>query len=220
MSEKPIKYAVTLFSGFMQKLGSPGSGLVGLEHEIYNLCVATGRTDIRVRLYPWDTDASDVAEALWRYRPQENGKKPKQIHIVVGYSYGGDRAVKFVRQLQLRGNCSVAHLVLCDAVRRWDRLPGLAGATGLGYLQIPPVVEKCTFFRQYNPRWSFFREGGIFQPAGHPVVISPKAKTEMDGPHKKKAGHSYIDNDVEFRSVVLESVKRILRINVGGNDDG
>lgn len=203
-----IRYVVTLFSGLLQNLGSPGSGFVGLEHEIYNQCV--GRSDFRVRLYPWNTNESDVAEALWRYRPKSNGDDPKQIHIVVGYSYGGDRAVKFIRQLQLRGGCKVNHLILCDGVRRWDKLPGVAAVTGLGYLEVPIIVQKCTYFVQQNPRWKIGREGGVFQPAGHSVIVAKGGQTEMDGPHIKKSGHSYIDNDVNFRGIVKASVSALL----------
>lgn len=202
----PIRYAATMFSGFLQTLGSPGSGMVGIEHESY--VKSCGRTDFRVRLFPWDTDEDDVAESLWRYRPQSNGTNPKQNHVVVGYSYGGDRAVKFCRALKERGGCCVKELWLCDAVRRWDYLPGIAGATGWGRLVVPDNVETVHYFVQRNPRWGFRKQ--IFQPAGHAVVAENSDKTTIVGPYVKRMIHSYIDNDLEFRKGVLDAIDRLL----------
>lgn len=182
--------------------------MVHLEHLAHNLCCS--HPEIRVRLYPWDVDAGDVAESLWRYRPDSTERIERQEHIVVGYSYGGDRALKFVRELQFRGGCNVQHLWLCDPVRRWDWLPGVAGGLGVGRLRIPGIVERCHWFAQRNPRWSFLRsQGSIFQPASHKVVVNPKC-TKLYGPFFKQAGHSYIDNDLEFRNGVLASVDCML----------
>lgn len=207
--DQPIRYAVTIFSGFLQKLGSPGSGMVGIEHAAY--VKACNRPDVRVRLYPWSTNVDDVAESLWRYRPRKNGNDPKQVHIVVGYSYGGDRAVKFCNALKKRGGCVVRALWLCDAVRRWDYLPGVAAATGLGDLVVPEIVQNCTYFTQEHLRWYIgrgFRQ--IFQPAGHRVVPDDALSTRMDGPVKKLVTHQYIDNDNNFRVGVLNSVDNLL----------
>lgn len=206
MTQQPIEYAVSIFSGFLQSLGSPGSGMVGIEHEAY--IRACHRPDVRVRLFPWDTDADDVAESLWRYRPRQNGIDPRQIHVVVGYSYGGDRAVKFCNALKRRGGCTVRELWLCDGVRRWDCLPGIAGGLGLGKLVVPDIVQECSYFVQQNPRWAFRREP--FQPAGHAVVAADVDKTSIRGPFVKKSTHSYIDNDNEFRAGVLGAVDRLL----------
>lgn len=200
----PIRLAVTLFSGFLQKLGSPGSGMVRLEHEAYLKCC--GRPDVRVRLFPWSVDESDVAESLWRCRPDD----APQIHLIAGYSYGGDRAVKFVRQLALRGDVDVRSLWLCDGVRRFDWLPGVAGGLGLGYLEVPAIVKQCTYYVQRNPRISLGREGGIFQPAGHPVVKASKAKTDLRGPIVKTVGHSYMDDDSQFRREFLTYLQTLL----------
>ena len=190
----PIRYAITLFSGFLQELGSAGSGLVGLQRDIELL--TTHRRDVRVGLYPWKADASDIAESLWRYRPLENGNNPEQEHIVIGYSYGGDRAVKFTRELETRGGCTVRCLLLCDAVRRWDYLPGVAAGCGIGQLTLPQIVEKCVYYVQRNPRWGLRKDP--FQPAGHKVVAG--AATNLVGPVVKKSSHSYIDNSIQFRS--------------------
>lgn len=206
MDFEPIRYGITIFSGFLQSLGSPGSGFVGIEHEAYIL--ACGRPDVRVRLFPWNTDENDVAESLWRYRPRENGKSPVQVHIVLGYSYGGDRAIKFCKALEKRGDCSVKELWLCDAVRRWDYLPGVAAAFGLGSIRIPKIVEKCTYYVQRNPRWSF--RSGFFQPAGHHVLALDQ-KTTLLGPRVREESHSYIDNDNTFRLEVIQSIRNFLR---------
>lgn len=204
MDVVPVQLAVTIFSGFLQKLGSPGSGMVYLENEAYVRCC--GRPDVRVRLFPWNINEKDVAESLWRNRPMDKD----QIHLVAGYSYGGDRAVKFIRQLALRGGCTVKELWLCDAVRRFDGLPGVAGGLGLGWLEIPSIVESCTYYWQRNPRWKIGREGGLYQPAGHTVIKSHGAKTQLHGPYERTSGHSYIDDDYGFRMGFLSALDRQL----------
>jgi len=206
MSHEPIRYAVTIFSGYLQSLGSPGSGMVGIEHDAF--VRACNRPDVRVRLFPWNIDANDVAESLWRYRPQDNGVNPKQEHIVVGYSYGGDRAVKFAKALKDRGDCTINEMWLCDAVRRFDCAPGVAGATGLGRLVVPDNVKQCNYFVQRNPRWAFRNDP--FQPRGHKVVAADPNKTIINGPILKTSTHSYMDNSNEFRRGVLSAVDRLL----------
>lgn len=214
--DNPVRYAVTIFSGFLQQLGSPGSGMVGIEHDAYQK--ACHRPDVRVRLFPWDTDADDVAESLWRYRPRQNGVDPKQVHVVVGYSYGGDRAIKFCNALKERGGCVVRELWLCDAVRRWDNAWGVAGLTGLGSLVVPNNVNRCTYFVQRNPRWKLGRGfSGIYQPAGHSVIAADDGATTLDGPIVKHVTHQYIDNDNEFRAGVLSAVDRLLA-EAGGDE--
>lgn len=203
----PVRGAVTIFSGFLQKLGSPGSGMVHLEHLCHVKC--HGRPDVRVRLFPWHCDVDDVAEALWRYRPDSNGTNPRQLHVVVGYSYGGDRAVKFIRELQQRGGCDVLELWLCDAVRRWDYMPGIAGAFGLGKIRVPEIVQRCHYFVQRHARLAPCRSGGFYQPAGH-VVTTDSQITVVKGPVVKPSTHAYIDNNLQFRNNVLEAVDRLL----------
>jgi hypothetical protein len=195
---KPIRYPITIFSGFLQTLGSAGSGMVGLQREIELL--TNRRDDIRVSLFPWNTDASDIAESLWRYRPDYE----KQQHIVIGYSYGGDRAMKFCYELAMRGGCRVKCLLLVDAVRRSDLLPGVAAWFGLGAIHVSTIVEKCIYYKQQHPRLAIRR--GIFQPAGHAVIADDPEVTEMIGPIVKRSVHSYIDNDGEFRLTCLNEV--------------
>lgn len=202
----PINTAITIFSGFLQKLGSPGSGMVGIRRSIEE--VTCGKCDVRVGLYPWNTDASDVAESLWRDRPQDG---TLQSHVVVGYSYGGDRAVKFVRELEKRGDCAVKCLLLCDAVKRFDLVPGVAAWSGMGSLVVPAVTERCIFYVQKHLRWWWRMPPNTFQPAGHNVVPENKSATVMDGPHVRKSTHSYIDNDSGFRLKVLAEVGRLFQ---------
>jgi len=180
--------------------------MVGIEHDAFIL--ACCRSDVRVRLFPWNTNVDDVAESLWRYRPMENGMNPKQVHLVVGYSYGGDRAVKFCKALQERGGCTVRELWLCDAVRRFDSFHFFpAAAFGIGSIHVPEIVEKCTYFTQQNPRWGFRKS--VFQPAGHRVVVNNQ-NTQLVGPVVKKETHSYIDNDLEFSNGVLQAISQLL----------
>jgi len=213
MDKSPIRYAVTIFSGYLQSLGSPGSGMIGIEHEAFNR--ATHRSDVRVYLFPWNIDENDVAESLWRYRPREDGEDSKQIHIAVGYSYGGDRAVKFCNALKDRGGCEVRELWLCDAVRRFDCLPGVAAVTGMGRLVVPNIVTECNYFVQRNPRWGFRKEP--FQPRGHKVVAADPNQTVINGPYVKTPTHSYMDNDNEFRAGVLSAVDHLLA-EAGGDE--
>lgn len=200
----PIEYCITLFSGFLQNQGSPGSGFVRLEHEGYEIC--NGLSNMRVRLYPWDTNEQDIAESLWRYRPNLG---QLQTHIVIGYSYGGDRAVKFCNALAERGEVTVRHLGLCDAVRRFDALPGVAAGFGIGKLVIPNVVENVFWYKQKNPRWSLKRlPKSPFEPAGHKVV-GQFYTTQIGHPVISTAHHSYIDNDSRFRQTFLSKVSEL-----------
>ena len=195
---KPIKLAISLFSGFLQNSGSAGSGLVDIENEIHHLIC--GHSEIKVRLYPWKVNVSDVAESIWRLRNSH------QKHIVIGYSYGGQTAVNFIRELETRGDgVRVSHLFLCDAVRRWRCLPGVAAATGMGVIKIPEIVDSRTWFIQTHPRWSFYRGLPRFTPAGHKLRGGHiPASIELD------AGHSYIDNHTTFKSAVLDRIKQEL----------
>lgn len=190
----PINLCVTIFSGFLERLGSPNSGFVGLEHAVHQACC--GRCDVRVRLHPWKVDVADVAEAAWRFRPENR----PQVHLVAGYSYGGQAAVNFCGELLARGGSVVKELWLCDPVRRWKYLPGVAAGLGIGSLVIPRNVESVTWFRQRNPRWALGRGVGcIFDPAGHDVEAESPLNTTIRPPIERDAGHRYIDNDQAFR---------------------
>lgn len=203
---------ITLFSGFLQTASSPGSGFVELARDCELRSIEIlGRLGayIRVQLLPHDADVGDVAESVWRYRPYVNGSKlrsTEQLHLVAGYSYGGQAAVSYCDELALRGGVRVVELALCDPVRRWKYLPGVAAATGCGRLHVPEVVEKCWWYKQENPRYRFDRKGGWFQPAGHDVV-----GTNVSDPVIRTSGHSYIDNDSEFRKSFLSSAKQMAK---------
>jgi hypothetical protein len=194
--EKSIKLSISLFSGFLQRGGSEGNGLFDLENEIHHLISCY--PEAKVRLYPWNVNVSDVAESVWRLR------NSKQSHIVVGYSYGGQAAANFTYELQLRSTSglTVPHLFLCDPVRRWKYLPGVAAMTGLGTIRYADIVDNVTYYYQANPRWKFGRAGMTFQPAGHKI----KGKAPFT-PIRRIAGHSYIDNDKEFKNEVLKAIK-------------
>lgn len=199
-----IDVAVTIFSGFLQKRATQTSGFVSLASRCERLLCGT--CNARVRFNPWRVDVSDVAEALW------NERRPgvKQLHLVAGYSYGGQTALDYCRQLQLRGSCEVAELWLCDPVRRWKALPGVAAGLGLGVLTIPRVVTRVVPFRQRNPRWKLGRPGGVFQPRGHELAAE-SLHTTIEPWIETPAGHCYIDNDTDFRDGFLSLVRRYAR---------
>lgn len=200
----PITVAVTLFSGFLQRLGTAG-GLVEIEHAVHQVC--RGRADVRVRLHPWNTNVSDAAEAVWRFRPGDR----RQVHLVAGYSYGGQAAVNFCRELWERGGATVSELWLCDAVRRWRWAPGLAAGLGLGKLVVPPSVDRVVWFRQQNPRWLLGRGATrVFEPAGHDVEAESPLATIVEPPIVRGVRHVYMDDDNDFRAGFMGTVARFV----------
>jgi hypothetical protein len=217
--DDPIRYAVTVFTGFLQHQGSPGAGMVQIRRDAELLTESRLGRDVRVSLHNWKACENQIAESIWRDRPVNEYRKveglgdirmlpSKQQHIVIGYSYGGDRAVKFCRELGRRGGCVVQELLLCDAVRHWDYLPGVAAATGAGNLYIPSVVKHCLYYTQRNRRWL---GEGFFQPAGHNIIAEDPDETDMEGPVVKERTHSYMDNDQAFRMTVMEKTDRMMR---------
>lgn len=198
---QPIRLAVTLFSGFLQKNHSEASGLLVIDNQVRQLC--NGRPEVRVSLNPWDSDESDIAEALWRLRPAD----AVQEHIVIGYSYGGDRAVKCCRELVKRGDVHVVTLVLIDPVVRWDWLPGVAASFGVGSHHVPDAVGEVIHFAQSSPRWKWAHGRDLFSPAGHPVVHRGKKVP----PKVCGTSHTYIDNLQTVRVACLEVVERSLK---------
>lgn len=211
MSEPKIDLAVTIYAGCLQTLGSSTAGVIRLRRRIE--LELKGRVNTRVGLYTWNTNESDVAESLWRDRPENK----RQLHVVIGYSYGGDRAVKFCKELENRTQCCVTELHLCDAVRRWDYLPGIAASVGVGKLWIPPIVNTCVHYIQEHSRWALnrgWKPGDIFQPAGHTVKAVNKDKTNLIGPILRSAVHGYIDNDADFHQNAIDAVRRALTIEL------
>jgi hypothetical protein len=203
MISQPIDLAITLFSGFLQNLGSAGSGLVDLEHKIHQLVYP--HSTVKLRLFPWNAKTDDVAESLWRYR--RFGQK--QQHIIVGYSYGGQAADNFVRSLERRNETEVHSLVLCDPVRRFKYLPGVAGFFGWGrfkYRTDKIHIDDVKVFVQQNRRFQR-RVGPFYQPAGHPVLLDNEKLDCVIC----KAEHSYIDNHAAFHQYVIQRVTSALQ---------
>lgn len=200
MRTMPVDLAVTLFSGYLQNGYSQTSGLIAVDNHARQVC--SGRPNVRVSLHPWNVNESDVAETLWRLRP--HGRP--QCHVVIGYSYGGDRAVKFCRELSERGDVSVVSLILIDPVVRWDRLPGVAAFIGLGKHHVPAFVESVTVFAQQSPRFKWEHGRDFFEPRAHPVVHGG-ATVET---HYLPATHNYIDNAQAVLDACVSSVSDAL----------
>lgn len=208
----PIDVAIPLFSGYTQKQGNTAHiGWIKLLRELQLLCKQW--PTVEPFLYPWDADVADIAECLWRLRPN-NGKK--QVYIGAGYSYGGDRLNKLWWELGSRNDVSVAVSAFCDPVCRLDWLPGVLAATGTGKIYIPSIVKQVWWYRQRNPRWSVTRGWEVFQPAGHEVVAvkpyDPETGmgTKVSDPVVVNETHSYIDNDASFRESFVETVKDVV----------
>lgn len=200
MRLQPVRIAVTLFSGFLQRNHSEASGLLVVDNYIRQVC--NGRADVRVTLCPWNANESDVAESLWRLRPRDE----LQLHLVIGYSYGGDRAVKFCREIQERGDSDIRGLVLIDPVVRWDWIPGVAAMGGLGVHEVPDQVSSVTVFAQRNRRWSWRTGRWLFEPRAHPVWHRGRTLP----PVVLGVSHSYIDNAQAVRDVCVEAAKRLV----------
>lgn len=205
-----VNCAITIFPGWLETCGSPGSGMIRLAHECRSIAPWP---DLEVNFFPWRVNVDDVAEYLRRFAPVNE----RQRHLVVGYSYGGQTAVNFCRALLAHtalspaGGVEITELWLCDPVRRWRWLPGVAALFGLGKLVVPDEVQAVWGVCQRAPRWSFSRwlndsNGLLYSPAGHAVAWRGRRGMLLE----RFVNHSHIDDDRYFRRDVLRAVARLL----------
>lgn len=128
-----------LIGGAQQDVGERGVGLANLAREI---CYHD--PGVYCKFSEWHQWRDEADEIL-------NFADPHAQVDLVGYSYGGDAALRVCRRLERRGR-KVSTLLLCDAVRRlhWF-LP--ASLWPYWVLRVPQNVRYCEVWRQRNDLW-------------------------------------------------------------------
>ena len=184
---------VVLIGGFTQR-DYRENGLQRLWMKLNRVAVPM----THVALREWTVNTSRLAQRIWLVSRYDESPP---IIIVVGYSYGGQTAVNFCRDLARRG-LMVESLVLCDAVFRWLRvLPTLSSLFSFWRIRVPRNVRMV--------RW-FYQRMSI--PFGHRVVRDDPEQTafwnnEFFG-KELEAGHVYVDDNLEFHTHVLAQFMR------------
>ncbi len=179
-----IRQPVILVGGFLQEQGTY-NGIIRLWDELSIQTASDPFT--RVFWYPWNADAADIAEMIFRFRPMT------KIHdvILIGYSWGGTLVIRIARELRKRG-IKVKLMILCDAIYRVRVLKFLAFVSCVR-LGIPKNVEEVQSFRQEN---SYLR--------GHKLTFHGATQfNEFLAPNTE---HKYMDDLIEFRKYVLKNV--------------
>lgn len=177
-----------IIEGFTQESGT----LNGMVHVWSDLIEATKcREAWRVELLRWNDKVWNQAELIKRIA-QFSGVKP--IINVYAYSWGGQTAANFARELRRRG-LTVNRMVLTDAVYRHTGIVGNLGnwrvlATWFPIV-IPDNVNRVSWFRQYE----------CF-PRGHDLVCSKPGV--IDKPVVVTLDHKWMDDLGEFRDLCRE----------------
>ena len=200
-----MKAAIVIFSGFTERSSTAGNGCARL----YDTAADEfARRGVRVIYHPWTADTRDLAWHLWDRR-----HPTQRLRIAIaGYSYGANAAIRLTNHLTRCGLAEIDLLGLIDPVVRWDFLPGLAAALGLGQFAVPCEVRQLVVAAQSNPRWSIRRamQGGpLFDPAGHPVATCPPTR-RYDLRLPQHTSHRRIDEAGQFANCFLARVEAML----------
>jgi pimeloyl-ACP methyl ester carboxylesterase len=192
MSHQPLRNFIWMFSGFRQDYRNP----CGLELVWRDLRTLSGERTA-VQFSAWDLDPEGVAAFIDR-----NGIFKPNV-LLIGYSWGGDKAVDVARELWKRGIDGV-ELILCDAVFRSSlfstRLPlNPLSLTRLVQLKIPPGVQHVRWFYQRQNR-----------PMGHrPIAEDPERTTIADG-IELPLNHSQMDESEMFARACREAAEAMV----------
>ena len=151
-TQQPIRKFIIVIPGFMQSRGTP-NGMVALWRKLHH---AYAGPDTVVSLHLWNSNWRDVAEWIWRLRPNKG-----QLDIVIaGYSWGGYSAVLLARQLKKRG-IQVRSMILSDPVyRHWYWLGQWRAFWPQSRIRLPSKVGCVAVFRQETnlPSGHFFTD--------------------------------------------------------------
>lgn len=186
----PITYWHYVIPGFLQRRGSCG-GCLDLWWEMYLSHHDCGE---RVEICPWDSNWSDEAEFVFRFR---NGKPRVTI---AAYSWGaGWGAMQFARELNRRG-IDVQSMVLSDPVYRNPYL-ALRWLTTFSFpiIRVPGNVKDVRWFRQTKD-W----------PCGHELMGSSPltAGTVIHDAVVAECGHLAMDELPAFHAAALEEAAK------------
>ena len=181
MSSVTISEVHVIFSGFKQKTATI-NGTVRVEDRI--LKIVQNRPNVRVILLPQNADVVDVAERIAKTQ-DDSGRET--IVNVYGYSWGGQTAADFARELQRR-SIKVQWMVLTDPVLRASRFlfffwlfQWRAFVSWLP-IRIPRNVKHVVWFRQRNN-----------YPRGHDLVADDPIETDRAEAVILEADHCWMD---------------------------
>lgn len=164
-----------VISGFTQHRGDP-TGSQRLWLKLRGL-VNNGRSC--VEFFPWNSNWRDVAEWIWRCRPEE---RPPRVYVYA-YSWGaGGGFVRLARALRKRG-IEIEFAVLSDPVY----CPPLRCLAWLALvpwipIRVPDNVRRVHYFLQ---RLNF--------PRGHKLVADDARRTTIERPQEARQVHHYMD---------------------------
>ncbi|HJT31056.1 MAG TPA: hypothetical protein VJ783_03240 [Pirellulales bacterium] len=164
-----------VISGFTQHRGDP-TGSQKLWLRLRGL-VNNGRSC--VEFFPWNSNWKDVAEWIWRCRPEE---RPPRVYVYA-YSWGaGGGFVRLARALRKRG-IEVERAVLSDPVY-CPPLRCLAWTALLRWkkIHVPDNVRRVDYFFQRRN-----------YPRGHHLVALDPKRTVIGRPQEAALEHHYMD---------------------------
>lgn len=135
-------------------------------------------------LLNWSDDPREYASLIWA-ASQEMSDYP-QVYAI-GYSWGGQTALNFCRELGRRG-IPVEAVVLADAVyRHWWMFRRWTSLVRWKALYVPSNVRQVWWYRQRQ-----------VMPMGHDVLPESTRHTLVHEPVTLDVDHSYLDDHPEF----------------------
>lgn len=198
-TERPIKRFVIVIPGFLQRRGTP-NGMVSLWRKLH---AANAGPDCCVSLHLWDSNWADVAEWIWRLRPNQG----QPDVVIAGYSWGGYSAVLLARQLEKRG-IDVRSMVLSDPVYRH----GFWGPIGwLGQWRAFWPFTKIELPGNVKNRVVFAQSSNL--PAGHDVLLGCEFTGSVERLRPVRARtievkgviHQFMDDHTPFHNLAMEA---------------
>lgn len=197
MSSEPLQRRTWIYiiGGFLQTQGKP-NGSIRLFDDLD--CKFSRPGEVRVEFNRWSDNWSDVAEHVWRLRP--DGYSDRIRVVICGYSWGGYSATLLAREFAKRG-VSVHSLVLSDAVyRHWYPLGWWRAFAPWRRIKVPENVRYVHWFRQ-----------DLNFPRGHDIVAENPSRTRVSAPIKANQFHSYMDDLLYWHNQAHESVAKCLK---------
>ena len=201
-----MKVFVFLFTGFHQGTAQP----TGLEY-LYAKLDHLRRPGVSIEYKPWWTDVEALASFVNRQIVGRTGASHYRI-VVVGYSYGGDRAVRLCRALRAIG-IQVQNLYLIDAVWRpryplpfTKHLPSLLSIFSFPKIVVPDNVKHVRAWRQKYPVFAEWPAN----PRGHQIVVEDRNKTTTHGVTTLNKLHSQMDDCPSIHEIVLLETESLI----------
>lgn len=185
----PTKHVV-LFSGFTQS-ERKYNGIEDLSVAMRSMADC-GKVWVHTPPFVWHKEESTVGAFLASIGAREV--------MIVGYSWGGNKAVLLAEELRDRG-IKIPYLILCDPVKRPAPVSYLGKVTWIRKLikfLLPENVIKATVFVQ-NTKWPYGFE------------VDPVLTTHVETKHVDNVPHELMDSYPEFHQKALECLKEFER---------